>query len=67
MINAVTCNYFCEPVFVYSLAEGINDGLLTPFKFKQIATTLDDYVHTADDQVVEGDIQAGKRYGLAMG
>jgi type I site-specific restriction endonuclease len=31
-------------VYVYSLKEGINDGFLTPFKVKQIATTLDDYV-----------------------
>lgn len=61
-INADTYAYFCEPVFVYSLKEGINDGFLTPFKVKQIATTLDDYVYTPDDQVVEGDIEAGKRY-----
>jgi type I restriction enzyme R subunit len=47
---------------VYSLKEGINDGFLTPFKVKQIATTLDEYVYTPDDMVVEGDIEAGKRY-----
>jgi len=29
---------------------------------RQISTTLDEYVYTSDDQVVEGDIQAGKRY-----
>ena len=61
-INADTYAYFGEPVFVYSLKEGINDGFLTPFKVKQIATTLDEYVYTPDDQVVQGDIQAGKRY-----
>jgi type I restriction enzyme, R subunit len=61
-INADTYAYFGEPVFVYSLKEGINDGFLTPFKVKQIATTLDDYVYTPDDQVVQGDIEAGKRY-----
>ena len=61
-LNADTYAYFGEPVFVYSLKEGINDGFLTPFKVKQIATTLDDYVYTPDDQVVEGDIEAGKRY-----
>jgi type I restriction enzyme R subunit len=60
--NADTYAYFGEPVFVYSLKEGINDGFLTPFKVKQIATTLDEYVYTPDDQVVEGDIEAGKRY-----
>ena len=45
-----------------ALKEGINDGFLTPFKVKQIATTLDEYVYTPDDQVVQGDIEAGKRY-----
>lgn len=60
--NADTYAYFGDPVFLYSLKEGINDGFLTPFKVKQIATTLDDYVYTPDDQVVEGDIEAGKRY-----
>lgn len=54
--------YFGEPVYVYSLKDGINDGFLTPFKVQQIATTLDEYVYTPDDQVVEGEILAGKRY-----
>lgn len=61
-LNTDTYAYFGEPVFVYSLKEGINDGFLTPFKVKQIATTLDDYVYTSDDQVVEGEIEPGKRY-----
>ena len=54
--------YFGEPVYTYSLKEGINDGFLTPFKVKQIATTLDDYVYTPDDKVIEGEIEEGKRY-----
>jgi type I restriction enzyme, R subunit len=60
--NVDTYLYFGEPVFIYSLKEGINDGFLTPFRVKQIATTLDDYVYTSDDTVVEGEIEAGKRY-----
>jgi len=60
--NTDTYAYFGEPVYVYSLKEGINDGFLTPFKVKQIATTLDEYVYTADDDVVEGQIEVGKRY-----
>jgi type I restriction enzyme, R subunit len=60
--NVDTYAYFGEPVFVYSLKEGINDGFLTPFRVKQIATTLDDYVYTADDSVLEGEIEVGKRY-----
>jgi type I restriction enzyme R subunit len=60
--NIDTYAYFGEPVFIYSLKEGINDGFLTPFRVKQISTTLDEYVYTADDTVVEGEIEAGKRY-----
>ena len=60
--NVDTYAYFGEPVFTYSLKDGINDGFLTPFRVKQIATTLDDYVYTPDDTVVEGEIEAGKRY-----
>ena len=60
--NADTYAYFGEPVFSYSLKDGINDGFLTPFRVKQIATTLDDYVYTSDDTLVEGDIEQGRRY-----
>ncbi len=60
--NADTYAYFGEPVYIYSLKEGINDGYLTPFKVKQIATTLDDYVYTSDDDVIEGEIETDKRY-----
>jgi len=60
--NTDTYRYFGDPVYVYSLKEGINDGYLTPFKVKQIATTLDDYVYTSDDTIIEGDVEAGKLY-----
>lgn len=60
--NADTYAYFGEPLFVYSLKEGINDGYLTPFRVKQITTSLDDYVYTPDDTLVEGELEAGKRY-----
>jgi type I restriction enzyme R subunit len=60
--NTDTYKYFGEPVFIYSLKDGINDGFLTPFKVKQIATTLDEYVYTPDDLVVEGEVETGKRY-----
>ena len=60
--NVDTYKYFGEPVYIYSLKEGINDGFLTPFKVKRIQTTLDNYVFTSDDQIVEGEIEEGKRY-----
>ncbi len=60
--NADTYAYFGEPVYIYSLKDGINDGFLTPFKVKQIATTLDDYVYTSDDEMIEGEVEEGRRY-----
>ncbi len=63
--NVDTYAYFGEPVFIYSLKDGVNDGFLTPFRIKQVASTLDNYVYSADDTVVEGEIVAGKTYGEA--
>ncbi len=60
--NVDTYRYFGEPVFIYSLKEGINDGFLTPFRVKQIQTTIDYYVWTSDDAIVEGEIESGKIY-----
>jgi type I restriction enzyme R subunit len=60
--NVDTYAYFGEPVFIYSLKAGINDGFLTPFRVKRITTTLDDYLYTPDDIVIEGEIETGKRY-----
>jgi type I restriction enzyme R subunit len=60
--NVDTYAYFGEPVYIYSLRQGINDGFLTPFRVKQIQTTLDEYVFTSDDMVMEGEIESGKRY-----
>ena len=60
--NVDTYAYFGEPVYTYSLKEGINDGFLTPFRVRQISTTLDDYVYTQDDTVVVGMVEEGKLY-----
>ena len=60
--NVDTYRYFGEPVYVYSLKEGINDGFLTPFRVKQIQTTMDTYLYTPDDTVVEGEVETGKLY-----
>src|SRR5690606_3209504 len=61
-VNVDTYAYFGEPVFIYSLKDGINDGFLTPFKVRQISTTLDEYVYTPDDTLIEGELEAGRRY-----
>ncbi len=61
--NVDTYEYFGEPVYEYSLKDGINDGYLTPFKVKQIQTTIDEYIYTGDDEVLEGEVDQGRRYG----
>ncbi len=60
--NADTYEYFGQPVYTYSLKEGIGDGFLTPFRVRQIGTTIDTYTFTPDDQVLEGEVEVGKLY-----
>jgi type I restriction enzyme R subunit len=60
--NTDTYEYFGEPVYTYSLKEGIQDGFLTPFKVKRIQTTIDEYVYTPDDEVLDGEVEEGKVY-----
>ena len=60
--NVDTYRYFGEPVYIYSLKEGINDGFLTPFKVKRIQTTLDDWIYTGEDEIIEGEIEEGRLY-----
>ncbi|WP_217833311.1 DEAD/DEAH box helicase family protein, partial [Picosynechococcus sp. PCC 7002] len=52
-VNGDTYKYFGEPLYTYSLKEGINDGYLTPFKVVQFTTTLDEYLYDPDDDVIE--------------
>jgi type I restriction enzyme, R subunit len=61
-VNVDTYRYFGDPVYVYSLKEGINDGFLTPFRLVQIATTIDEYRYVSDDNVVEGEVEEGRVY-----
>ena len=60
--NVDTYRYFGEPIYIYSLKEGVNDGFLTPFRVKRVRTTLDEYIYTSDDEVVEGEVEQGKVY-----
>jgi type I restriction enzyme, R subunit len=60
--NIDTYRYFGDPIYIYSLKEGINDGFITPFKVKQIHTTIDEYVYTSDDTVVQGEVEKNKTY-----
>jgi len=60
--NVDTYEYFGEPVYTYSLREGIDDGFLTPFRVKIFDTNLDEYVWVPDDEILEGDVEEGKVY-----
>jgi len=60
--NVDTYAYFGEPKFIYSLKDGINDGFLTPFRVRKYQGTLDKYVWTSDDTVIEGAIESGREY-----
>ena len=60
--NADTYAYFGDPVYTYALKDGINDGYLTPFKVKQIETSLDEYIYDVDDEIIEGTVDAERVY-----
>jgi type I restriction enzyme R subunit len=61
--NVDTYKYFGEPVYSYTLKEGVNDGFLTPFKVYPIVGTMDEYIYTpGDGVVVHGDPEPGKVY-----
>ncbi len=63
--NADTYAYFGEPVYTYALKEGIGDGFLTPFKLRQMASTLDTYKYSDGDEVVSGEIDPEREYSEA--
>ena len=60
--NVDTYDYFGEPVYSYSLKDGIQDGFLTPFKVQRIQSTIDEYTYTSDDDVLDGEIEEGHVY-----
>ncbi len=60
--NADTYAYFGEPVYTYALRDGIEDGYLTPFKVRQMASTIDEYVYDPEDDVIRGEVEAGDRF-----
>lgn len=61
-VNVDTYRYFGDPVYTYSLKEGINDGFLTPFKVRRYRSNLDHYTFMGDDKVLEGEVEAGQHF-----
>lgn len=64
-VNADTYAWFGEPVYAYALKEGIGDGYLTPFKVRQMASTMDEYKFSDGDEVLAGEIERDKTYSEA--
>lgn len=62
--NVDTYEYFGEPIYSYSLRQGIEDGFLTPFKVKRITTTMDRYVFNPTDIVESGEVDETHEYTL---
>lgn len=61
-LNADTYKYFGDPVYTYSLKQGIADGYLTPFRHCKMQGTLDDYIYTPEDEILSGEVEEGKVY-----
>lgn len=54
-LNADTYSYFGEPVYTYSLKQGIEDGYLTPYRVKICKNRiLDEYTFSPDDIILSG-------------
>jgi len=54
--NGDTYKYFGEPIYEYSLKDGINDGFLTPYKVKRVQTNIDEYRFDPND-IIEGELE----------
>jgi len=61
-VNANTYEYFGEPVYEYSLKEGIADGFLTPFRHCKMQSNIDDYIYSPEDEILSGEVEEGKVY-----
>ncbi|HDQ16475.1 MAG TPA: DEAD/DEAH box helicase, partial [Bacteroidetes bacterium] len=54
--NGDTYKYFGEPIYEYSLKDGINDGFLTPYKVKRVQTNIDEYRFDPND-IITGELE----------
>lgn len=61
-VNGDTYDYFGDPVYTYTLKEGINDGFLTPFRVQEIHSNYDEYTLTSDDKVIQGEAEIGEHF-----
>ena len=60
--NANTYEYFGNPVYTYSLKQGIEDGFLVPFRVDIATSNIDDYKYAVGDVVKSGELDKEKVY-----
>ena len=61
-VNVNTYAYFGDPVYTYSLKQGIEDGFLVPFRVEVSTSNIDDYQYREGDIVRSGEIDYEKIY-----
>ena len=61
-VNVNTYAYFGDPVYTYSLKQGIEDGFLVPFRVEISTSNIDDYQYQEGDIVKSGEIDLEKVY-----
>lgn len=55
--NIDTYKYFWNPIYEYSLKNGIDDGFLTPFKIKRIQLNTDEFVLNSSDKIISWEVK----------
>ena len=65
-VNANTYAYFGDPVYTYSLKQGIEDGFLVPFRVEISTSNIDDYKYEEGEIVKAGEIDPEKVYGESV-
>ncbi len=61
-VNANTYKYFGDPVYSYSLKQGIDDGFLVPFRVEKSTSNIDTYRYQIGDKVEHGEIDEEREY-----
>lgn len=61
-VNANTYAYFGDPVYTYSLRQGIDDGFLVPYRVDVATSNIDTYRFEAGDTVTHGEIDRDREY-----
>ena len=61
-VNVNTYAYFGDPVYTYSLKQGVEDGFLVPFRVEVSTSNIDDYQYREGDIVKSGEIDYEKIY-----